>query len=146
MMPPLSCCNKACVHSLGSVSSVILETEPTVKPPPHLFLVLWFMTLKSLLQHICAICIFRWTPGIKPGLFGGGTLVIDPSRASRLTRSCTFLRNDLFSSALHRQAGHHELAERLVEIQYELTDRLTFYLCGRRPGAYPRRSRLLQCT
>uniref|UniRef100_A0A665U8C5 ARF GTPase-activating protein GIT2-like n=1 Tax=Echeneis naucrates TaxID=173247 RepID=A0A665U8C5_ECHNA len=32
-----------------------------------------------------------------------------------------------------RQAGHQELAERLVEIQYELTDRLTFYLCGRRP-------------
>ncbi|KAM9820675.1 ARF GTPase-activating protein GIT2-like [Neosynchiropus ocellatus] len=32
-----------------------------------------------------------------------------------------------------RHAGHHELAERLVEIQYELTDRLTFYLCGRRP-------------
>uniref|UniRef100_A0A674PNI4 G protein-coupled receptor kinase interacting ArfGAP 2b n=1 Tax=Takifugu rubripes TaxID=31033 RepID=A0A674PNI4_TAKRU len=35
-----------------------------------------------------------------------------------------------------RQAGHHELAERLVEIQYELTDRLTFYLCGRRPGLF----------
>uniref|UniRef100_A0A8C5FRE0 GIT ArfGAP 2 n=1 Tax=Gadus morhua TaxID=8049 RepID=A0A8C5FRE0_GADMO len=33
-----------------------------------------------------------------------------------------------------RQAGHQELADRLVEIQYELTDRLTFYLCGRRPG------------
>ncbi|KAM8829030.1 ARF GTPase-activating protein GIT2b isoform 4-T4 [Spinachia spinachia] len=32
-----------------------------------------------------------------------------------------------------RQAGHQDLAERLVEIQYELTDRLTFYLCGRRP-------------
>ncbi|XP_061888136.1 ARF GTPase-activating protein GIT2-like isoform X4 [Entelurus aequoreus] len=32
-----------------------------------------------------------------------------------------------------RQAGHQEVAERLVEIQYELTDRLTFYLCGRRP-------------
>ncbi|XP_074474458.1 ARF GTPase-activating protein GIT2b isoform X6 [Sebastes fasciatus] len=32
-----------------------------------------------------------------------------------------------------RQAGHQELAERLVEIQYELTDRLAFYLCGRRP-------------
>ncbi|KAM6987177.1 ARF GTPase-activating protein GIT2b isoform 2-T2 [Aplochiton taeniatus] len=32
-----------------------------------------------------------------------------------------------------RQAGHQELADRLVEIQYELTDRLTFYLCGRRP-------------
>uniref|UniRef100_A0A4W3J5Y8 G protein-coupled receptor kinase interacting ArfGAP 2b n=1 Tax=Callorhinchus milii TaxID=7868 RepID=A0A4W3J5Y8_CALMI len=32
-----------------------------------------------------------------------------------------------------RQAGHHELAERLIEIQYELTDRLAFYLCGRKP-------------
>uniref|UniRef100_A0A8D2LUF1 GIT ArfGAP 2 n=1 Tax=Varanus komodoensis TaxID=61221 RepID=A0A8D2LUF1_VARKO len=33
-----------------------------------------------------------------------------------------------------KQGGHHELAERLVEIQYELTDRLAFYLCGRKPG------------
>ena len=33
-----------------------------------------------------------------------------------------------------RQAGHQDLAERLVEIQYELTDRLAFYLCGRKPG------------
>uniref|UniRef100_A0A8C8BJQ7 GIT ArfGAP 2 n=1 Tax=Otus sunia TaxID=257818 RepID=A0A8C8BJQ7_9STRI len=33
-----------------------------------------------------------------------------------------------------RQGGHHDLAERLVEIQYELTDRLAFYLCGRKPG------------
>ncbi|KAM9392705.1 ARF GTPase-activating protein GIT2a isoform 2-T2 [Pholidichthys leucotaenia] len=32
-----------------------------------------------------------------------------------------------------REAGHHDLAERLVEIQYELTDRLAFYLCGRKP-------------
>nr|XP_012612062.1 ARF GTPase-activating protein GIT2 isoform X12 [Microcebus murinus] len=32
-----------------------------------------------------------------------------------------------------RQGGHQELAERLVEIQYELTDRLAFYLCGRKP-------------
>uniref|UniRef100_A0A8C6TPT2 G protein-coupled receptor kinase interacting ArfGAP 1 n=1 Tax=Neogobius melanostomus TaxID=47308 RepID=A0A8C6TPT2_9GOBI len=32
-----------------------------------------------------------------------------------------------------RQAGHIDLAERLVECQYELTDRLAFYLCGRRP-------------
>uniref|UniRef100_A0A8C5GK20 Arf-GAP domain-containing protein n=1 Tax=Gouania willdenowi TaxID=441366 RepID=A0A8C5GK20_GOUWI len=32
-----------------------------------------------------------------------------------------------------REAGHHELADRLVEIQYELTDRLAFYLCGRKP-------------
>uniref|UniRef100_A0A8C7P0R5 G protein-coupled receptor kinase interacting ArfGAP 2a n=1 Tax=Oncorhynchus mykiss TaxID=8022 RepID=A0A8C7P0R5_ONCMY len=33
-----------------------------------------------------------------------------------------------------RQAGYHDLADRLVEIQYELTDRLAFYLCGRKPG------------
>ncbi|XP_029467045.1 ARF GTPase-activating protein GIT1 isoform X3 [Rhinatrema bivittatum] len=32
-----------------------------------------------------------------------------------------------------RQAGQHELADRLVECQYELTDRLAFYLCGRKP-------------
>ncbi|XP_076126235.1 ARF GTPase-activating protein GIT2a isoform X1 [Alosa pseudoharengus] len=32
-----------------------------------------------------------------------------------------------------RQAGQHDLADRLVEIQYELTDRLAFYLCGRKP-------------
>ncbi|XP_064424289.1 ARF GTPase-activating protein GIT2a isoform X2 [Latimeria chalumnae] len=32
-----------------------------------------------------------------------------------------------------KQAGHHDLVERLVEIQYELTDRLAFYLCGRKP-------------
>ncbi|KAJ6656623.1 hypothetical protein lerEdw1_003510 [Lerista edwardsae] len=32
-----------------------------------------------------------------------------------------------------KQGGHHELAERLVEMQHELTDRLAFYLCGRRP-------------
>lgn len=44
------------------------------------------------------------------------------------------LKFDLFILNLCRQAGHQELAERLVEIQYELTDRLTFYLCGRRPG------------
>uniref|UniRef100_A0A665UNP3 Arf-GAP domain-containing protein n=1 Tax=Echeneis naucrates TaxID=173247 RepID=A0A665UNP3_ECHNA len=34
---------------------------------------------------------------------------------------------------LCREAGHHDLADRLVEIQYELTDRLSFYLCGRKP-------------
>ncbi|XP_068166020.1 ARF GTPase-activating protein GIT2a isoform X8 [Antennarius striatus] len=32
-----------------------------------------------------------------------------------------------------REAGHHDLADRLVEVQFELTDRLAFYLCGRRP-------------
>uniref|UniRef100_A0A3B4ZCV6 G protein-coupled receptor kinase interacting ArfGAP 2a n=1 Tax=Seriola lalandi dorsalis TaxID=1841481 RepID=A0A3B4ZCV6_SERLL len=35
-----------------------------------------------------------------------------------------------------REAGHHDLADRLVEIQYELTDRLAFYLCGRKPGMH----------
>ncbi|XP_032434314.1 ARF GTPase-activating protein GIT2a isoform X5 [Xiphophorus hellerii] len=32
-----------------------------------------------------------------------------------------------------REVGHYDLADRLVEIQYELTDRLAFYLCGRKP-------------
>ncbi|KAK7934104.1 hypothetical protein WMY93_005000 [Mugilogobius chulae] len=32
-----------------------------------------------------------------------------------------------------REAGYYDLADRLVEIQYELTDRLAFYLCGRKP-------------
>uniref|UniRef100_A0A3B5MNX4 G protein-coupled receptor kinase interacting ArfGAP 2a n=1 Tax=Xiphophorus couchianus TaxID=32473 RepID=A0A3B5MNX4_9TELE len=32
------------------------------------------------------------------------------------------------------KVGHYDLADRLVEIQYELTDRLAFYLCGRKPG------------
>ncbi|KAJ7987165.1 hypothetical protein DPEC_G00335920 [Dallia pectoralis] len=32
-----------------------------------------------------------------------------------------------------RQAGHQELADRLLEIQFELMDRLAFYLCGRKP-------------
>lgn len=32
-----------------------------------------------------------------------------------------------------RLAGHQELADRLVECMYELTDRLAYYLCSRRP-------------
>jgi len=35
-----------------------------------------------------------------------------------------------------REAGHRDLAQRLFEMQYELTDRLGFYLCGRKPGLY----------
>lgn len=31
------------------------------------------------------------------------------------------------------EANHLDLAEHLVESQYELTDRLAFYLCGRKP-------------
>lgn len=34
---------------------------------------------------------------------------------------------------IFRMAGHLELAERLVECMYEVTDRLTFYLCSRKP-------------
>ena len=29
--------------------------------------------------------------------------------------------------------GYNDLGFRLIETMYELTDRLTFYLCGRRP-------------
>ncbi|XP_077996299.1 ARF GTPase-activating protein GIT2-like isoform X2 [Glandiceps talaboti] len=32
-----------------------------------------------------------------------------------------------------KQEGHLDLAERLVECQYELTDKLAYYLCGRKP-------------
>ncbi|GFR62381.1 ARF-GTPase-activating protein GIT2 [Elysia marginata] len=32
-----------------------------------------------------------------------------------------------------RAEGFPDLADRLVELQYELTDRLTFYICGRKP-------------
>lgn len=32
-----------------------------------------------------------------------------------------------------RIAGHHQLADRLIECQFELTDKLSFFLCGRKP-------------
>ena len=32
-----------------------------------------------------------------------------------------------------RIAGHHQLADRLIEMQYELADKLSFFLCGRKP-------------
>lgn len=31
------------------------------------------------------------------------------------------------------EAGFSNIAQRLIEVQFELTDRLTYYLCGRRP-------------
>lgn len=41
----------------------------------------------------------------------------------------------LMCLCLHfRAEGHNDLADRLVEIQYELTDRLAFYVCGKKPG------------
>lgn len=36
-------------------------------------------------------------------------------------------------SLLHRIAGHHQLADRLVECQYELTDKLSCFVSGRKP-------------
>ncbi|XP_022256874.1 ARF GTPase-activating protein GIT2-like isoform X4 [Limulus polyphemus] len=32
-----------------------------------------------------------------------------------------------------RDAGHTDLVDRLIECQYEVTDRLAYYLCGRKP-------------
>ena len=45
---------------------------------------------------------------------------------------CLLTFNNLFSN--YREGGHLDLAERLTHSQYELTDRLTFFVCGKRPG------------
>ena len=44
------------------------------------------------------------------------------------------LNEQLSDTEICRIAGYHELADRLIDCQYELTDRLAFYLCGRKPG------------
>lgn len=41
--------------------------------------------------------------------------------------------NEKTAAVLAKESGHTELCYRLIELMYELTDRLTFYLCGRRP-------------
>ncbi|CAG08520.1 unnamed protein product, partial [Tetraodon nigroviridis] len=56
-----------------------------------------------------------------------------PIDYARLAVPALGLMEQLTSRPASTEAGHHELADRLVEIQYELTDRLAFYLCGRRP-------------
>ena len=33
-----------------------------------------------------------------------------------------------------RKEGHNDLAERLTECQFELTDRLASFLCNKKPG------------
>ncbi len=33
----------------------------------------------------------------------------------------------------YRIAGHHQLADRLIECQYELTDKLSNFISGRKP-------------
>ena len=40
----------------------------------------------------------------------------------------------VFLQFVSRLEGHEEIADRLVECQYELTDRLAYYLCGKKPG------------
>lgn len=35
-----------------------------------------------------------------------------------------------------RDSGHMLLVERLIHLQCEVTDRLTYYLCGRKPGMF----------
>lgn len=34
----------------------------------------------------------------------------------------------------YRAEGYTDLADRLLELQYELTDRLAYYVCKRKPG------------
>ena len=41
--------------------------------------------------------------------------------------------NEKVSATVAIESGHIDQGIRLVELMYELTDRLTFYLCGRRP-------------
>jgi hypothetical protein len=43
---------------------------------------------------------------------------------------CTF---EILHSFSYRIAGHHQLADRLVEYQYELTDKLSNFVSGRKP-------------
>lgn len=73
--------------------------------------------------------VWTWTFGSKKKSF-----VNFKERSFLSYERAIYGTTDLLMFHMRRQAGHQELAERLVEIQYELTDRLTFYLCGRRPG------------
>ena len=41
--------------------------------------------------------------------------------------------NEKTAAKVAMENGHTEISYRLIELMYELTDRLTFYLCGRRP-------------
>lgn len=38
----------------------------------------------------------------------------------------------------YRAEGYTDLADRLLELQYELTDRLAYYVCKRKPGKFVR--------
>ncbi|UYV69522.1 GIT2 [Cordylochernes scorpioides] len=64
----------------------------------------------------------------KSGQFSQAELLVvygaDPAAPDSAGRS---------SADLARECGNTDLADRLVECQYELSDRLTFYLCGRKP-------------
>lgn len=41
--------------------------------------------------------------------------------------------NEKTAAKVAMENGHTDICYRLIELMYELTDRLTFYLCGRRP-------------
>ncbi|PIK56486.1 hypothetical protein BSL78_06601 [Apostichopus japonicus] len=42
-------------------------------------------------------------------------------------------KNGKTPADLAREAGHYELADRIIQGQYELTDRLTSFVCGKKP-------------
>lgn len=42
--------------------------------------------------------------------------------------------NGYTSAEISKMAGHLELSERLVETMYEVTDKLSFFLCGQKPN------------
>ena len=46
---------------------------------------------------------------------------------------CCLLHHIHTHTCTYRIAGHHQLADRLIECQYELSDKLCFFLCGRKP-------------
>ena len=41
---------------------------------------------------------------------------------------------DLIAKLLFRMAGHIDLSDRLIECMYEVTDRLTYFICLRKPN------------
>ena len=67
-------------------------------------------------------------------MFGGsGRYTKIQCRESNSIVYCYYIHY-ICSCCFCREAGFTNIAQRLIEVQYELTDRLTYYLCGRRPG------------
>ena len=59
---------------------------------------------------------------------------LDSFRTPSYIEKFSYLSKLDFPHFLSRLEGHEEIADRLVECQYELTDRLAYYLCGKKPG------------